>query len=77
MKFAALIALALAFMACTERSRPYLAQIRVGEKKLSLGCFATENEAALAYNTAATLHFGEFARLNTIEDFSGKVAPHV
>jgi hypothetical protein len=32
-----------------------------------IGCYATEIEAALAYNEFAIKHFGEFARLNIIK----------
>lgn len=42
------------------------AEIRVNKKKFSLGFFADENEAAMAYNNAAITHFGEFANLNKI-----------
>lgn len=59
-----------------ERSVPFLfanyvldhpecvAEIRVNGKSLRIGRFATEQEAARAYNEAARLHHGEFAVLN-------------
>ena len=43
------------------------AQIKVGEKRLQLGRFANEVDAALAYNKSAVEHYGEFARLNITE----------
>ena len=33
-------------------------------KRISLGCYATEEEAARAYNQAAKARYGEFAQLN-------------
>lgn len=42
----------------------WLAGIRVNYVKQNLGRFATEKEAAEAYDYAAQKHFGEFARLN-------------
>ena len=44
----------------------YSAQIHFNGKKISLGSFATEDEAALAYNEAARKYHGEFAYQNKI-----------
>ncbi len=47
---------------------PWRAQIGISDKHISLGYYATEKEAALAYNQAAPDHFGEFAWLNDISE---------
>jgi hypothetical protein len=40
-------------------------QLRAGKGvRVHVGCFADEQEAARAYDTAAIQHHGEFARLN-------------
>jgi hypothetical protein len=50
----------------TTGSIKFTAQIHIHGKKIHLGCYTTEKEAAVAYNLAAIKYFGEFARLNTI-----------
>ena len=44
------------------------ARICVEGKFIFLGSFKTQKEAAIAYNQAALKYFGEFARLNVIDD---------
>lgn len=51
--------------------RPWVANIRVSgddykRRRVSLGYYATPEEAALAYNVAAIKYFGEYAHLNEI-----------
>ncbi len=47
--------------------KKYMAQIRVNHVLIYLGMFSDPNEAAKAYNVAATKHFGEWAGLNKCE----------
>jgi hypothetical protein len=45
------------------QTKPYQAKIRVNGTRIHLGSFATEEEAAKAYQDAAVLYHGEFACL--------------
>jgi hypothetical protein len=47
-----------------ESRQTWRARIKVGYQELSLGHFKVERDAALAYDAAAVLHFGEFALTN-------------
>lgn len=47
-----------------KKARRWVAQIRVDGKIKHLGYFLEEAETALAYNSAATAAFGEFAFIN-------------
>lgn len=49
-----------------KKNKRWLAQIAPNGKWIYLGCFDSETEAAQAYNKAALIHFGEFARLNVL-----------
>ena len=51
----------------------WVAQIQVNGIKYYIGDYATEIEAAVAYNREARERFGEFARLNQVGE---DVVPH-
>jgi hypothetical protein len=48
------------------KKSPFRAVIQVDNKQLHLGCYPTVELAAKAYNEAAFIHHGDFARLNDI-----------
>lgn len=48
------------------RTNHWCGQICIEGRRMHLGVFDKEEEAALAYNKAAVKYFGEFARLNEI-----------
>ncbi len=52
----------------TRSPHRWQAKIRYMGKNINLGSFGDKIEAAKAYNAAAPLYFGEFARLNAIPD---------
>lgn len=49
-----------------QERKKYRAQIKLGGHRKMIGRFATERDAAAAYNAAASQAFGEFAYLNVI-----------
>lgn len=48
--------------------KKWFVHIGYNYRNIVLGRYKTENEAALIYNQAALKYFGEFARLNVIEE---------
>ena len=49
-----------------KKSGMYRARIQADGKRLHLGCFVNEIDAAIAYNNAALMYFGEFANINIL-----------
>jgi hypothetical protein len=52
----------------SKQSKKWQAQIKINGKAYNLGVFAGEDAAAAAYNKAAFIAWGEFARLNVIKN---------
>src|SRR3990167_7768846 len=47
-------------------TKPWRSRIRLNGELINIGWFKTEEEAAIAYNNAASKYFGEFACLNEV-----------
>ena len=46
------------------RQKKWYSYVQISGKRVSIGYFRCENDAALAYNLMAATHHGQFARLN-------------
>lgn len=51
-----------------KHANKYRAKIKINGKNNHLGYFDNEIDAAIAYDNAAKLHFGEYANLNIIDE---------
>lgn len=54
------------YKAYKKYKKPYQAYITANKKRINLGYFETAVDAAKAYNEAALIYHGEFARLNDV-----------
>jgi len=54
------------------KSGKWVARITVNDKRIPLGMHETEEDAGRAYNNAALLHHGVFARLNVLQSTQKK-----
>ena len=49
-------------------AKKWKSQIGLSNKKIYLGIYSSEREAAEVYNAAAIEHYGEFAKLNIFDN---------
>ena len=52
----------------TDGTKKWVARICIDKKFIHLGCFTTEEDAALAYNIAATKNFGKDYVINNVQN---------
>ena len=48
------------------QTQKWRSSLKLNGKRISLGCYYSKEDAALAYNRGAEKHFGEFARKNEV-----------
>lgn len=56
------------FKGVERRINTFCAYIKKDGRRINIGHYPTEIEAALAYNVAAAIHFGEFACFNHVPE---------
>lgn len=54
------------FIGVSKKGKNWAAQITIDKKRKYIGTYSTEIEAALAFNTQAKEHYGNFANLNIL-----------
>jgi len=52
------------FCGVFRNGKGFIAKLQINGKRLSFGTYSTPEDAAIAYDQAALIHHGEFARLN-------------